>query len=200
MNKEQIDEIAFKVARESNLRLDNACGCSTCRERYDPPRIKAFTHALLAELVKVQEPIYLIRRKGFTDFYTCGYARLNTVSNHPELFEVKMVYEHPLPQPDLVAEIERVKTIADNYFAIATERSQQLSAAQQAIATQAAEIAELDALRNDAVLRLDKYKALVAEAIDKSGSCIICGFHPEMAAMWCDDYLKLKSLLENKHE
>ena len=66
--------------------------------------------------------------------------------------------------------------------------------------SQAAEIAELDALRNDAVLRLDTYKALVAEARDKSGSCIICGFHPEMAAMWCDDYLKLKSLLENKHE
>ena len=74
------------------------------------------------------------------------------------------------------------------------------------IESQAAEIAELDALRNDAVLRLDTYKALahfptlVAEARDKSGSCIICGFHPEMAAMWCDDYLKLKSLLENKHE
>ena len=63
--------------------------------------------------------------------------------------------------------------------------------------SQAAEIAELREERAKAVAH---FPTLVAEARDKSGSCIICGFHPEMAAMWCDDYLKLKSLLENKHE
>ncbi len=62
---------------------------------------------------------------------------------------------------------------------------------------QAVEIAELREERAKAVAH---FPTLVAEARDKSGSCIICGFHPEMAAMWCDDYLKLKSLLENKHE
>ena len=45
--------------------------------------------------------------------------------------------------------------------------NEKINKAADLIESQAAEIAELDALRNDAVLRLDTYKALVAEAIDK---------------------------------
>lgn len=128
MTKDQIDEIAFKVARESNLRLDNACGCSTCRERDDPPRIKSFTHALLAELAKVQEPVDL--RSVFKRILLETYAGKpsyyneeqissgcsNRASEYEEIAKRLGInlYTLQLPQPDLVAEIERLK--AENLF------------------------------------------------------------------------------------
>lgn len=106
MNKEQIDEIAFKVARESNLRLDNACRCSTCRERYDPPRIKAFVHALLAELVKEQEPAAWIHTFQDSGEALSWYGDSSDLASRKDWVSKTPVFTHPLPRPDLVAEIE----------------------------------------------------------------------------------------------
>ena len=61
------------------------------------------------------------------------------------------------------------------------------------IEAQANEIAELHEERAKAIAH---FPTLVDSARDKTGSCIVCGFHPEMAAMWCDDYLKLKALCD----
>lgn len=103
MTKEQIEEIALRVAESVNLRLDNACGCSTCRLRNDPPRIKDFAHALLAELAKVGEPVAWLRADGD------DIILVKWLSKQPEFIQRHWqkqipIYTQPLPQPDLVAE------------------------------------------------------------------------------------------------
>lgn len=97
MNKERIDEIALRVASEVNLfgRIapDNA--------------IKAFTHALLAELAKVSEPeayMYHIKGNGkLTELAAIEYQE----QFGETIIHKRALYSIPLPQPDLVDENER---------------------------------------------------------------------------------------------
>lgn len=49
-----LKDIALRVAEEQKLRIDNACGCSECRER-DEHKIIAFAEALIAALAKQTE-------------------------------------------------------------------------------------------------------------------------------------------------
>lgn len=55
---------------------------------------------------------------------------------------------------------------------------------------------EIARLREERVNALFHFPKLVDAAKDKKGSCIICGINPSMAAIWCDDYIKLKALCD----
>ena len=121
MNKANINEIALRVAKERYVAQHGGTG-----EGINFTNYAEFTHALLAELAKVQEPVayYSAHRlipDGTTEVY--GYTETKLQPGTP-------LYLQPHSQPVLIAEIERLKTIADNYYAIAVERSQQLSTAQ----------------------------------------------------------------------
>ena len=55
---------------------------------------------------------------------------------------------------------------------------------------------KLARLREERVNALFHFPKLVDAAKDKKGSCIVCGINPSMAAIWCDDYIKLKALCD----
>lgn len=139
MNKEDIEAAAIDVAEEIGLRLDNACGCPTCRERHDQPRIKAFAIALQDKLAKQSEPVAMY----------CGYSHSTGHAFRADaVIDVgTYLYTHPLPQPDLVEEIEALNSLV-GYHVTGQKRlcSDIKELRQQLSAAQASEAALLTAL------------------------------------------------------
>lgn len=134
MNKEQIDEIALRVASE----IPCCCNHLTIEEgvAWSADEVKSYTHALLAELAKVSEPVArLIHRKFDTLQDTCRtvartYEECDKNAYPDSWEEGALLYTHPLPQPDLVAENEH-KEWALLMNADIEQLRKQLSAAQQ---------------------------------------------------------------------
>lgn len=93
MNTEQIDEIALRVAKERYVAQHSGTGDGINFANY-----AEFTHALLAELAKVQEPVAMY----------CGYnPSMGHVFRADAVIEVgTYLYTQPPQQPDLVTEIE----------------------------------------------------------------------------------------------
>ena len=128
MNKEQIDEIALRLT--GGALADSSVGRTTID----------FTHALLAELAKVQEPVGFIAHNPGGCYEGCHIpaAPYNFAEFYGEMPTVgTKLFTLPLPQPDLVAEIERLKQRHEASDGITkmqiSELRQQLSAAQQAM-------------------------------------------------------------------
>ena len=114
MTREQIDEIAMRV-------WANTPTYATCDAR--KLEILAFTHALLAELAKVSEPVgTVVNKEGFL-----YHGQLDSKS--AQLPDRSQLFTHPLPQPDLVAENEH-KEWALLMNADIEQLREQLSAAQ----------------------------------------------------------------------
>jgi len=125
MNKEQIEKIALneaqKVAPDGWL-----CG---------PDPVLEFTHALLAELAKEQEPVALVG-STYQLLWTGPYSIVEIKRKHG-LKVGTLLYTIPLPQPDLVAEIEQLrlenaamKAEWEKAYEIGMLAKQQLAAAQ----------------------------------------------------------------------
>ena len=105
MTKEQIDEIAMRVWNESESECDSRTGRMVITE---------FTHALLAELAKVQEPIGWYTEEHLTDKSATTYNKeiakrwVDTkytphfVGHVDELFDEAVIYHAEFSRSDLV--------------------------------------------------------------------------------------------------
>ena len=118
MNKEQIDEIAMRVWNESESECDSRTGRGI---------ITDFTHALLAELAKVHDPVAI---KAETNQFDCFHVSFEDSERLKSLPVGTKLYTQPLPQPDLVAEIEHLKRSRENFAQSSEHSLQQLSEAQ----------------------------------------------------------------------
>lgn len=104
MNKEQIDEIALEVAHGLPCIMNHI----DAYVAWTNDELTSYAHALIAELAKVSEPVAEIVDGGCYS----GFSRIVSVA-HPILVGTKL-FAAPLPQPDLVAENERLKEQSAN--------------------------------------------------------------------------------------
>ena len=106
INKEQIEEIALNEAQKVSVRYGGNASQNYAAGLRD--FFIDFTHTLLTKLAKVQEPVgFLIPRAASTLPYYVPVER--TCRNAADLYGWQAIYTIPLPQPDLVAEIDRLR-------------------------------------------------------------------------------------------
>lgn len=137
MNKEQIDGIALRI-------FDEICQPIDEHDAIGIENITYFAERVLDELAKGQEPVAWLQTSVEEGVDTVIARTHKPDKFNAEWWRFDPLYTHPLPQPDLVAEIEQAalkkamqqatevsKQVTDDWKAKCTELRLQLSAAQR---------------------------------------------------------------------